>query len=251
VKEDQPIQLLLIDDEPSIGDFTLRFLRKKFPSISIHQLTHCVDALQELAAKPGLYDVVLIDERLIGSRGLDCLRSIREMWPTLPAIILTGYDGDDIREECMEAGADDFVLKSGIKDLLPHVIWSAMERRKSAIIIGAEVERRRRDVVPDLRKLTEHIQSSTGDLGEIRTRLVLMETSIRKFERIITDGNGQPSVLQQLTSVQANLFNLTESIRGLRRDDADDKRTKRQATAAVICAILSAAAAVIVAVLKK
>lgn len=247
----QDVSFLLIDDEPMLTDFMLKFLRVKFPNIRLHHVSSCAEGIRELHDNSGAYDGVLLDEKQIGVRGLECVGNIREFWPMLPVVMLTDFDDEDLRRDCMEAGADDFVPKDGIKDLLPHVIWAAMERRKASLIISAETERRRKDVVPDLRKLTQHIQSSTVDLGEIRQRIVTMETSIRKFERIITDGNGQPSVLQQLTSLQANLFNLTESIKGLKRDDSEDKRTKRQAAAAVVCAFIAAASAVIVALLKK
>jgi len=207
------LQILLVDDEPLIGELTVRYLRAHFPDIHLKHVFSCQRGLEEISQSDGCYDGVLLDQKMPGVSGLQCLRTIREMWPTLPVIVLTGFGSEELRRECMEAGADDFVSKERIHDLLPHVIESATDRRRRFAEISEETERRRGEVVPDLQRITQSVQDNTSELGAIRQQVVNLETSIRKFERIITDGNGKPSVLEQLATIRITLESMALAIK--------------------------------------
>ncbi len=59
-------------------------------------------------------DLILLDMHLPDSTGLDVLRSIRkdERLRRTPVVMLTCCQDDTIVEECMESGANAFVVKS-------------------------------------------------------------------------------------------------------------------------------------------
>jgi DNA-binding response OmpR family regulator len=67
-------------------------------------------------------DLVLLDLILPGGDGLDLLRRIREVRPTLPVIILTARGAESDRVTGLKLGADDYVLKPfSVKELLARV----------------------------------------------------------------------------------------------------------------------------------
>jgi len=67
--------------------------------------------------------LVVMDVRLPGMDGLQAVRRIREFAPELPILMVTAY-GERYREQAMEAGADEFL----VKDVGPGRILEAMER---------------------------------------------------------------------------------------------------------------------------
>ncbi len=62
-------------------------------------------------------DLILLDVHLRQFNGLDLLKQIRQE-PELSRIKMLMSSGMDFRRECLEAGADDFILKPYMPDAL-------------------------------------------------------------------------------------------------------------------------------------
>jgi len=107
---DNPIRLLLVEDEPT----ALAALRKFFNSIGFQ-----VDCARELEEAEALiattdYDVVIADLRLTWSyavEGLEILRFIRQNSRHTHVIILSAHATPDIRDSADALGADAFIAK--------------------------------------------------------------------------------------------------------------------------------------------
>src|SRR5207245_5929852 len=73
------------------------------------------------AAKPGV-DLVLLDLMLPRKHGLEVLREVRAVRPSLPVIILTARGTEDDRVRGLKMGADDYVVKPfSARELLARV----------------------------------------------------------------------------------------------------------------------------------
>jgi DNA-binding response OmpR family regulator len=67
-------------------------------------------------------DLVLLDLMLPRQNGLDVLRAVRDVRPTLPIIILTARGEEDDRVAGLRLGADDYVVKPfSVKELLARI----------------------------------------------------------------------------------------------------------------------------------
>ena len=67
------------------------------------------------------YDLILMDLRMPGMDGLTAIRHIRardDAKARLPIIVVTADTGLNIRRDCLEAGANDVLLKPVAMDLL-------------------------------------------------------------------------------------------------------------------------------------
>ena len=103
------------------------------------------------------YDVVLLDLTLPDSRGLNGLQQLMRLNPTLPVIILTGMEDNQLALEAIGYGAQDYLLKSDFRpDVLERSILHSIERARllrelntvktrlmGAIVQGQEQERQR------------------------------------------------------------------------------------------------------------
>jgi DNA-binding response OmpR family regulator len=67
-------------------------------------------------------DLVLLDMVLPGKTGLEILREVRNVRPTLPVIILSARGEENDRVAGLQLGADDYVVKPfGVNELLARV----------------------------------------------------------------------------------------------------------------------------------
>ncbi|MES2441397.1 MAG: response regulator [Pseudomonadota bacterium] len=67
------------------------------------------------------FDVVLMDLRMPGMDGMEAIKRIRargDAKAELPIIVVTADTGADLRERCIEAGADDVLFKPVAMDAL-------------------------------------------------------------------------------------------------------------------------------------
>jgi diguanylate cyclase (GGDEF)-like protein len=112
---DKPVKkILLIDDEESGFDL----LRMKIAAFvsgpwEFDWANTYNTGLKKLCT--GRYSVCLLDNQLREERdGLSLLREARAMHNYTPVIFLTGDDRRELDEEALEAGAMDFLVKSGL-----------------------------------------------------------------------------------------------------------------------------------------
>ena len=57
-------------------------------------------------------DVVLLDLRMPGMTGLECLDEIRERFPAVRVVFLSGSEDDELALQALERGASAFVSKN-------------------------------------------------------------------------------------------------------------------------------------------
>jgi DNA-binding response OmpR family regulator len=98
--------LLIVEDDPMLGEALLSGLSRYFPAILVTSLN---DARHHLETTD--LALVVLDLSLPDGSGLDLLREIRAARLALPVIILTARDGAKHRIEGLELGADDYVGK--------------------------------------------------------------------------------------------------------------------------------------------
>lgn len=75
----------------------------------------------------GCLDVILVDLMLPDSVGVDSVRTVRELCPNIPIIVLTGTDDIEIAKATIHAGASTYVRKGDIS-ALPLIIILTVEK---------------------------------------------------------------------------------------------------------------------------
>jgi len=103
-----PMRLLLVEDDPMIGEALLELLRA--------EQHYAVDwvrdgAMADTALLSQTYDLVLLDLGLPKRDGLDVLRALRQRRDKVPVLVATARDAVTDRVAGLDAGADDYVLK--------------------------------------------------------------------------------------------------------------------------------------------
>lgn len=118
------IHLLLVDDEEEFKEIMQKHLARMGIHLSVSEC--CLDALEILAAQP--IDVVIMDMNMPGMDGIQCLKKVKERWPQVEVIILTGHASVKSGIEGMQGGAFDYCLKPiDVMELLEKVELAAQK----------------------------------------------------------------------------------------------------------------------------
>lgn len=132
------IRLLLVDDEPDPRFEMALALSEQF---DVDEADNGRAALDLVADRHGQYDVALIDQHL-GSEpdGITLLSQIRQTYPDIEGIVLTGYAAED-RERAVAAGAFGYVSKGSVEEaelfqLISHAPQQARLRALSRAIFS-------------------------------------------------------------------------------------------------------------------
>ncbi len=101
--------VLVIDDEPSIGGVIEAFLLREKISVQ------CIGSFEQAANWLGNYhkdvSAILLDMHLPNTTVNECFEIIREIDPSLPIILMSGYpEGDEVRK-LIKHGASGFLSK--------------------------------------------------------------------------------------------------------------------------------------------
>jgi CheY-like chemotaxis protein/anti-sigma regulatory factor (Ser/Thr protein kinase) len=100
--------ILVVDDSATDRTLVSGFLERK-SDWSVRTCTDGQEALLSLA--PPLPDVIVTDLQMPGMNGLELVRHVRDEWPFIPIILLTGKGSEDIAAEALRIGAASYVPK--------------------------------------------------------------------------------------------------------------------------------------------
>ena len=111
------LQLLIVDDDPSVLDLLLRYFAGQ--GFGVHKAANGTEMRDALARHA--IDLVLLDLGLPGEDGFELTRQLRKSWNGA-LIIVTGRGDSVDRVVGLELGADDYVTKPfELRELLARV----------------------------------------------------------------------------------------------------------------------------------
>jgi len=132
---------LLVDDEVEFADTLAKRMKKR--KLITSSVNSGEDALEFLGQNPT--DVVILDVKMPGIDGIQTLREIKQQYPLVEVIMLTGHANVEVAIQGMEIGAFDYLMKPMAIDDLVYKIQDAYKKK------SIHVE-----------KTKERLQSSSG-----------------------------------------------------------------------------------------
>lgn len=125
---DRSISVLLVEDSvPDARYVQLMLSKSTYDVIHAKNFAH---ACQKVIER--MFDVVLLDLSLPDSNGLETFESMVGLIPTIPIVILTGLDDEDVANRAVQLGAQDYILKKEISEYtLSRAIRYSIERKQA------------------------------------------------------------------------------------------------------------------------
>ncbi len=101
------INLLLVDDEEQFLSTTKKLFEKR--GVNTSTATNGLDALKIMEKQP--IDVVLLDVKMPKMTGIEALIKIKEKYPLVEVILITGVNTVESVMEALRPGVFDYVMK--------------------------------------------------------------------------------------------------------------------------------------------
>ena len=99
--------LLWADDEMELLRPHLLFLEKK--GYEVVTVTNGIDAIEECRQRT--FDLILLDEMMPGLTGLETLQRIKELQPTVPVVMVTKSEEENIMNQAVGQNIADYLIK--------------------------------------------------------------------------------------------------------------------------------------------
>jgi len=123
--EEFKADVLLVDDEENF----LKMLSQRLETrgLKVDAVTSGQEGLEKIKGKN--YNIVILDLIMPGVKGMDVLKNIKENYPDLPVIILTGQGSTQKAVEALKEGAMDYMEKPADIENLVQKIMEARHKR--------------------------------------------------------------------------------------------------------------------------
>jgi DNA-binding NtrC family response regulator len=125
VNEVAEFRVLLVDDEAEFIETLVKRLRKR--KLDVSAVTSGKDALATLKESP--VDVVVLDVKMPDMDGIETLKEIKKIQPSVEVIMLTGHANVEVAMQGMELGAFDYLMKPMDIDELIYKLQDAYKRK--------------------------------------------------------------------------------------------------------------------------
>ncbi|MCK5406713.1 MAG: sigma-54-dependent Fis family transcriptional regulator, partial [Candidatus Krumholzibacteria bacterium] len=119
-------RILVVDDEKSMCQFLSIMLRKEgYQITAVNTGKKAIEAIRNQR-----YDVVLSDIRMSGMDGIEVLKEIKAMDPTVPVVIMTAYASQKTAIEAVNQGAFHYLIKHAKNDEIKMVVRNALDMKR-------------------------------------------------------------------------------------------------------------------------
>ncbi len=164
------LRILLLEDVPEDAELILRELRDG----GVAHFSKCVSAKAEFCTALSEFkpDLVLSDHNLPGFTGTEALSILRELYPDLPFILVTGALGEEVAVDTIKRGATDYILKHRLFQLVPAVLRAVREA-------GQRSQRRQAEEL--LKIQHQQLKTQSEELQRVQRQL---EASYKRFARL-------------------------------------------------------------------
>ena len=130
----EQIDVLHVDDDPSVLDLTVAFLERELGAVTVTSVTEPAVALDQLEEE--MFDCIVSDYDMPGMNGLEFFETLREDHQKIPFVLYTGKGSEEIASQALNAGVTGYFQKGGpdqLRRLANRVDQAVEEYRMRAI----------------------------------------------------------------------------------------------------------------------
>ena len=127
------MKILLVDDHPIVRHGIRTILTERLKGAVVGEAGDAVSAMTQI--RDGEWDVVVADISLPGTSGLDLIKELRRVHPSLPTLVVSMHPASQFARRALAAGAAGYLTK----DSPPEEFVAAIEEaRRGRRYIGRD-----------------------------------------------------------------------------------------------------------------
>ncbi len=185
-------RVLWIDDEIDLLKPHVMFLQAR--GYEVLTLNNGSEAVEKIRTQP--VDIVFLDEQMPGLSGMETLSKIKEAFPTLPVVMVTKSEEEQIMDEAIGAKISDYLLKPVNPGQILLAIKKQLESKR------LENEKSTASYQQEFREIGARLSANLTykEWEEIYRKLTFWDMELSK-----ADDNGMKEILQNQKE-EANLL---------------------------------------------
>lgn len=152
------IRVLLVDDEPDLAETAAEYMEEEHDQLSVITAESARAGIRKLDDS---IDCIVSDYEMPGRNGLQFLRAIRDDYPDLPFILLTGKGSEKVAADAISAGVSDYVRKQDGTSQ-----FEVLANRIVNLVDGLRAEREAQETNARLRNLFSRITDAFVSLDD-------------------------------------------------------------------------------------
>ncbi|GER89267.1 hypothetical protein KDW_34290 [Dictyobacter vulcani] len=119
------MRFLIVDDSMNDRELVVRRLKREFPAAEYVEVGLPEDL--DAAIVHDQFDIVLTDYQLNWANGLQILKTVKQRYPDVPVLMVTGTGSEEIAVEGLRSGLSNYILKSHL-ERLPQAVHESLEK---------------------------------------------------------------------------------------------------------------------------
>jgi len=120
------MRILVVDDEDIVLESCQAvFELEGFEALLVPSADKALDAM-----KNDNFDLLLVDVKMPKKDGMYLMRKIKEQWPDIPIIVMSGYYTTETIQEAIRMGAATFIAKPFEPDELVKIVRQVIEKEE-------------------------------------------------------------------------------------------------------------------------
>ena len=126
------LRILQLEDNLADARLTKIFLEEAgLFDFQIDRVVHLSEALNSLGTNS--YDLIIADLHVPDSRGLETVEKLVGQAPSLPVVVCSGMQSDEVATRSVELGADDYILAEDLdsRDFARSILFAYLRRQRA------------------------------------------------------------------------------------------------------------------------
>ena len=121
------VKIMIVDDEPGVRESFEMILK-----IKDYQVTTFPDGEAATSTlKKDVYDIAFIDYKLPGMDGIEVLKKIKEIDPSIEVVIVTAYASESSHANAITLGALEYLRKPFLMEEIYELVERALRKKRS------------------------------------------------------------------------------------------------------------------------
>jgi len=190
-------RILIVDDHAVLREGVKRLFDRQAGTTSFGEASSGHEALR--LAREEEWDIVVLDLSLGDRSGLEVLKTLKQIRPHLPVLILSMHTEVQFARRAFKAGAAGYITKGSSRAELMKAIHKVMDHGKYVshslaeqlvVDIGRDPDRPRHEALSDREFEVMRLIASGKTVGEIAKLLSLSDSTISTYRARILEKMG-------------------------------------------------------------
>ena len=192
------IRCLIADDHPIVRSGLRALIQAQSDMAEPGEATTAAETLDRI--RGDMWDLVILDINLPDASGIEVLRRIRHLRPTLPVLILSAHSEDQFAVRALRAGASGYLNKQTASDELIDAIRrvlagrryvsTALAERLAAALDPAASDREPHEALSDREFQVLRLIGAGRTVSEIADSLSLSVKTVSTYRTRLLDKMG-------------------------------------------------------------